>query len=158
MPQTLKSSSASFQLLSDLKVSSQTLPPSSTLARPSDGGNPISAKSLLRCGFLIPKSLLVAMGSFKEGSCMVPLLSTSSGGVSCTSRSSSLAMALDSSAVMNVGLAPRVVSGCTSRFPRLEDSLGVVDEGIRVVNLVSPSLSIPKPMKCYDRKMRDNIF
>jgi hypothetical protein len=59
---------------------------------------------------------------------------------------------------MNVGLAPGVASRCTSRFPRLEDSLGVVDEGIQVVNLVSPSLSIPKPVKCYNCKMRDTYF
>jgi hypothetical protein len=61
-------------------------------------------------------------------------------------------MAPESSVDHNVGLSSGVVPGCTGEFPRLEV------EGLWAVDLVYLSLPTPKPMKCYNRKLRGNKF
>lgn len=44
------------------------------------------------------------------------------------------------------------------KFPRPEGLPNVVVEGLQAVELVSPSLPTPKPVKCYNCKLRNNRF
>jgi hypothetical protein len=157
------SSSVSNQIMSEVEVSSQTSSSSATMARPSDKRTPIPVRSLLQRSFLNPQPPLAAMGLCKEGSGMPSfeknlVVPVSTSGISCLPSSSFLAMAPESGVDHNARLSPGVVPACTIEFPRPEGLSDVVVEVLQAVELVSSSLPIPKPVKCYNRKLRDNKF
>jgi hypothetical protein len=115
---------------------SPKLTSSIVFSRHNDGGIPKPTKSLFWRGFLKPLPP-VAMGSSKEASDMTPPPSVPTVRVP--------------GVVLNIGLD-------SGGLPRLEVSLGNMNEGLQASDLRPLSVMSSKPMQRYSRKLRDSWF